>query len=144
MPQANLADTSASSGYFEIPRREFGKSILVSARARGDGFNFWPFAVCSVLSFLLFPMVKFMKRYKFLQTTANELRAIAIHFGYSFHFRLPFPSPFQWSQAMTGADCVLNWCCQFPDDAQYRGENKAGRLVVTWHNKFCYCSARTR
>ena len=36
-----------------------------------------------------------------------------LKYQYSFRFRLPFPSPFQWGQAMTGADCVLNWCCQF-------------------------------
>ena len=37
-----------------------------------------------------------------------------LKYQYPFRFRLPFPSPFQWGQAMTDADCVLNWYCQFP------------------------------
>ena len=31
-----------------------------------------------------------------------------LKYQYSFRFRLPFPAPFQWGQAMTDADCVLN------------------------------------
>ena len=37
-----------------------------------------------------------------------------LKYQYPFRFRLPFPSPFRSGQAMTDADCVLNWYCQFP------------------------------
>jgi hypothetical protein len=57
--QAKPADTE---GFMLVLNVILENPIPASARTRGDGFNFWRYAVRGVLSFRLFLMLKFMER----------------------------------------------------------------------------------